>query len=95
MLALGIPAVFESIEEGEHLDLTVLVVGYVIMRLGLVTQWIRAYRDDPEHRASIRLYIVTLLAAQVGWVILVVLDLPLASAIVGGWRSSGWSWRGR
>ncbi len=81
MLALGTPAIFHSIEEGEHLDGMVLVMGYVIMRLGLVAQWYRAYRDDPEHRPTTRAYIVTLLVAQVGWVVLVLLDPPLTRAI--------------
>ena len=33
-------------------DFTVMVVGYVIMRIALVAQWLRAAREDPAGRGS-------------------------------------------
>ena len=45
VLAAGVPAAFE------HNDFTVVTIGYVIMRLPLVAQWLRAARDDPSRRA--------------------------------------------
>src|SRR5918993_2637721 len=36
VLALGLPPMFESIDHGEHVDNAVMVLGYVIMRVGLV-----------------------------------------------------------
>ena len=36
VVALGVPPVFHSLEEGEHLDNSVLVAGYVIMRVATI-----------------------------------------------------------
>ena len=48
ILALGLPAMFESLHEGEHVDNGVMVLGYVVMRVPMVLQWWRASRQDPE-----------------------------------------------
>ena len=50
VLALGIPAVFESIDSGEPFDFVVVAVGYVIMRVSLVLMWLRVARQDPANR---------------------------------------------
>src|SRR5262245_2906 len=44
VLAIGLPRMFASIEHGERLDNSVMVLGYVIMRVALVFQWLRAAR---------------------------------------------------
>ena len=48
VLALGLPAMFESIDEGETVDNRVMVAGYVVMRVAMVFQWARAARQDPR-----------------------------------------------
>jgi low temperature requirement protein LtrA len=68
ILALGIKPFFLSIEHGEHVDNTVLVVGYVVMRIALVAQWLRASRQDPEHRTACLTYAVIITVAQIGWI---------------------------
>ena len=45
VLAAGVPRAFD---EGDFL---VVTIGYVIMRLGLVAQWVRAAIEHPERRA--------------------------------------------
>ncbi|MEU0301945.1 low temperature requirement protein A [Streptomyces sp. NPDC006175] len=52
----------------QHEDFTVITWGYVIMRLAMVTQWLRAARADPERRRSCLRYAVGILIVQVGWV---------------------------
>ena len=54
----------------EHLDNQLMVVGYVIMRLPMVLQWLRAGRQDPARRALCTKMVVTLVVAQVGWILL-------------------------
>lgn len=49
-------------------DFTVITWGYVIMRLAMVTQWLRAARSDPGRRSSCVRYAVGILVVQVGWV---------------------------
>ncbi|WP_426247700.1 low temperature requirement protein A [Nocardioides sp. LHG3406-4] len=77
VLALGIPATYESLLHGDHLDNKVVVAGYVIMRIAMVAQWLRAARQDPDHRRVANTYVLTIVLAQVLWVGLVLLDLPV------------------
>ena len=68
ILALGIAPFFASIEHGHHVDNAILVVGYVVMRIALVAQWLRAARQDPAHRTACFTYAGIVTAAQVGWI---------------------------
>lgn len=75
ILALGIPTMFHSLEEGaDHLDNTVIVAGYVVMRVGLIAHWLRAAKHDPARRRTALTYAMWVGIAQVGWVALSVLD---------------------
>jgi low temperature requirement protein LtrA len=82
VLALGIPPMFESLAAGEHIDNRVIVLGYVVMRVPMVLQWSRAAIADPERRQSVAVFIVTLLASQVGWVALALADLPTVTTFL-------------
>ncbi len=62
VLAAGVHSAFE---DGDFL---VVTLGYVVMRLGLVAQWLRAAASDPEHRAACRRYATGILVVQLGWV---------------------------
>jgi len=63
ILAAGVP---EAVDGG---DFTVITVGYVVMRLAMVTQWLRAARSDPPHRRSALRYAAGITVLQVGWVL--------------------------
>jgi len=79
IFALGLPDMFASLEHGAHVDNSVMVLGYVVMRVPMVFQWARAARQDPEHARACRIYIVTILAAQVGWVVLLFAQTGIAA----------------
>jgi low temperature requirement protein LtrA len=67
VLAAGITTLSEGIDEGSgHFGL--VIVGYVIMRVGLVLQWLRAARNDPAHRRTCLRYAVGIVVVQLGWV---------------------------
>lgn len=68
VLALGLPAFYASIEHGHHVDNAVLVAGYVVMRIALVGQWLRAAKQDPTRRAAAMTYVWIVSVVQVGWV---------------------------
>ena len=68
ILALGIPPVFRSLEQGGPIDNGVSVLGYVVMRLSMVFQWLRAAHDDPVRAPACRSYAATISLAQVGWI---------------------------
>ncbi len=81
ILALGLPAVFESIDHGDRLDNTVVVIGYVVMRVAMLVQCLRAAKDDPAHRRIALGMAVSIGVAQLGWVLLLILDLPIAESL--------------
>ena len=81
-MAAGIGAFFES------LDITLIVIGYVIMRLGMVVLWLRAAAGDSEGRATARTYAIGISLAQIFWVIML-LSLPLPTAWFYGLFSIG------
>ncbi|WNF30513.1 low temperature requirement protein A [Streptomyces sp. C11-1] len=52
----------------QHQDFTVITWGYVVMRLAMVTQWLRAARSDPDRRTTCLRYAAGILVVQAGWV---------------------------
>ena len=68
ILALGIPPVYASIDHGEHVDNRLMVAGYVVMRIALVAQWIRAATQDPDRRTGCLKYAAAITVAQIGWI---------------------------
>jgi low temperature requirement protein LtrA len=72
IFALGLPVMFASIDEGRTVDNSVMVAGYVVMRVALVFQWLRAARQDPERRRACLTYATTISVAQIGWIALLV-----------------------
>ncbi|MBD8022076.1 low temperature requirement protein A [Microbacterium gallinarum] len=82
VVALGVPDVFHSLAEGAHLDNTVMVAGYVIMRLATVALWLRAARHDERRRRTCLAYAIGISIAQVGWIALIFLTLPVGITLV-------------
>ncbi len=82
VLAIGVPRMFASIEHGDHLDTSVMVLGYVIMRLALVFQWLRAARQDPARRRACLAYAVLVSFAQAGWVALIFANVSITITFI-------------
>ena len=72
VFALGIPDLFASIDHGDYVDNGVMVAGYVVMRVALVVQWLRAAKQDPRRRPAAMTYVTAVLIAQAGWIALAV-----------------------
>jgi len=75
VMAAGIPRWFDG---GGNV---VIVIGYVIMRLAMVTQWIRAARSDPPRRRTDLRYAVGVSLVQLYWLLL--LWAPVGFAYIG------------
>ena len=73
VMAAGIDAFFAS------LDITLMVIGYVIMRLGMVALWLRAAAGDPKGRRTALTYARGFALTQVFWIILLI-ALPIPTA---------------
>ncbi len=82
VLGLGVPQMFSSIEHGEHVDTRVMVAGYVVMRISLVGQWLRAAKQDPERRSACLTYVTFVAAAQVGWIAGIFMHTSIAVSFV-------------
>jgi low temperature requirement protein LtrA len=83
ILAIGIPPMFASIDEGHAIDTAVIVAGYVVMRLAMVAQWLRAAAADPRYRRIAVAYAVAISIAQIGWVLVAILPLGVGGTLVG------------
>ncbi|MGW7277466.1 low temperature requirement protein A [Streptomyces sp. NPDC054844] len=73
VLASGVAAVFE---DG---DFTLVVVGYVVMRVAMVAQWLRAALEHPEGRGGALRYATGITVVQICW-------------IARLWAPDAWAW---
>lgn len=62
IMAAGIEPFFD------HLDLRVIVTGYVVMRLGMVALWLRAAANDAGRRPTAMRYAIGIALVQCFWV---------------------------
>ncbi|WP_245205836.1 low temperature requirement protein A [Kitasatospora sp. RG8] len=68
ILAAGVPRMFAE------QDLTLSVIGYMVMRLAMVTQWLRAAANEEGQARAVALrYAVGITLCQVGWGVMLVL----------------------
>ncbi len=65
IFAAGVPRIFDE------LDFRIGVLGYVVMRLALVTQWIRVGRADSLRRTTAHRFAIGVTACQIGWIVAV------------------------
>jgi low temperature requirement protein LtrA len=63
ILAAGVPDAMDG------RDFAAITLGYVVMRLAMVTQWLRAAAADPPHRRSSLRFAAGIAVVQVGWVL--------------------------
>ena len=78
VLAAGVPAALEE------QDFVGIVVGYLIMRVAMIGQWLRAARSDREHRAVALRYAGGIAVVQAFWVLRLLLsdEMRLVSFVV-------------
>ncbi len=74
VLAAGVPAAFEDRQ------FATVTVGYVIMRVAMIGQWLRAARSDPPGRACALFFAGGIAVVQAGW--LLRLALPERAGMV-------------
>jgi low temperature requirement protein LtrA len=73
ILTLGLPQMYASIDHGGHVDNGVLVAGYVVMRVAMVAQWLRAAAQDSQRRTACLTYALWITLAQIGWIVAIFL----------------------
>ncbi|MCU1439165.1 MAG: low temperature requirement protein [Rhodoglobus sp.] len=82
VFALGLPAFFHSLELGEPPDTRVTVAGYVVMRVAMIVQWLRAAKQDQTHRRTALAYAFFVGIAQAGWIVVTFFSFPPAVFLV-------------
>jgi low temperature requirement protein LtrA len=78
ILAAGVPRAFE------HRDFDIVLVGYVVMRLGLVALWLRAGRYDDVRRSTVRRFAAGETLCLVGWGAVALLGWPIWAFVLVG-----------
>lgn len=76
ILALGLSDMFAALEE-HRVDNDIMVLGYVVMRVPMVAQWLRMAKEDPSRRPVSLLYVGTIVVSQIGWCALLIPDLSV------------------
>jgi low temperature requirement protein LtrA len=82
VLAAGVPAALE------HDDYRAVTIGYGIMRVGLVSHWLRAAIEDPSSRTTALRYAAGIMVAEVFWISGSCSTRPACSPTARGWPSS-------
>jgi low temperature requirement protein LtrA len=70
VLAAGVPAAFE------HYDFVTVTIGYSIMRVPMILQWLRAAAEHPEGRPAALRFAVGIGVTQLGWIARLALPDP-------------------
>ncbi len=81
IFAVGMPRMFTSLVSGAPIDFAVMVSGYVVMRIALVAQWLRAALQDRKRRKTCLTYAVLVTLIQIGWVLPVLFPPPMGVRI--------------
>jgi hypothetical protein len=76
VVAAGVRSVFDG------LDFRTAVFGYVIMRIALVAQWLRAAAEDPGGRAVALRFAVGITVVQLLWVVRLAIGQPWGYAAI-------------
>ncbi|WP_245775793.1 low temperature requirement protein A [Saccharopolyspora flava] len=70
VLAAGVPATFHDY------DFRIVTFGYVVMRVAMIAQWLRAAAEHPESRGCTLRYAGGIAIVQVGWLLRLLLPHP-------------------
>lgn len=99
VLAAGVPSAFQ------RGDFTIVVIGYVLMRIAMITQWLRASLQHPAARSAALRYALGIGIVQLGWIarlwasgvwspitfiVLVVAELSVPAWAEFGGRATSW-----
>jgi low temperature requirement protein LtrA len=82
IVGLGLPDLFHSLDVGNDVDNTVMIAGYVVMRVAVIANWARVARQAPLYRQAAVAYIVSVGVAQVGWIVVAIPHLSIRTTLV-------------
>lgn len=94
VLAIGLSPMFASLAEGGTVHNEVMVAGYVVMRIAVIAQWMRAAKGNPQYHQVAKLYALFIGAAQVLWVTIIFLPLDSSAFALAALIASVIDWGG-
>ena len=65
---VGALLIAAGVEKGFHNDFTIIVIGYVVIRLSSIYLWLRVASHNPELKITAKRYAIGILLCQVGWI---------------------------
>jgi low temperature requirement protein LtrA len=65
---IGALIIAAGVEKGFHHDLTIIVIGYVVIRLSSIYLWVQVARHNPELKVTAMRYAIGIMLCQVGWI---------------------------
>jgi len=65
---VGALLIAAGVEKGFHNDFTIIVIGYVVIRLSSIYLWLRVASHNPELKVTAKRYAIGILLCQVGWI---------------------------
>ncbi len=77
ILAAGVPRAFDQ------RDFDVVFLGYVVMRIGLVSLWLRAARHDLPHRSTALRYALGITLCMGWWAFVLLIGWPVWAFVLG------------
>jgi low temperature requirement protein LtrA len=78
VLAAGVPRAFD------HRDFDVVFVGYLVIRAGLVSLWLRAAHHNPDQRTTTYRFAAGESLCMVGWGVVALVGWPIWAFVVMG-----------
>jgi low temperature requirement protein LtrA len=78
ILAAGVPRAFDD------RDFDVVFIGYLVMRVGLVSLWLRAARHDAPHRTAALRYAAGIALLMVVWLLVLLIGWPVWAFVLAG-----------
>lgn len=82
VLTIGVPVLFSASAEGERIGGGIMVLGYIIMRIAVVMQWLRVASHNPEWRRFAVSYAIAVSLVQMLWVVWIMLPLSFTLGLV-------------
>lgn len=76
VLSLGLPTLFDTLEQARSVDARVMIAGYLVMRAATLFQWGRVALQIPAARRSAWQHAGLVLVSMLGWLVVAVLTPP-------------------
>jgi len=79
---VGALLIAAGVKKGFHNDFTIIVIGYIVIRLSSIYLWLKVASHNPELKVTATRYAIGILLCQLGWTGLLFMDFSYSIFIV-------------